>query len=116
MEKEGKSKTCAYDWDRKNEAGEHDMDRWDRERMARAQQAPYFSPTARNARISVNVHKQVCPGSDERGRDARVEGPPGAPPILSVVSCEDDSFLPCAKYAGLVQSFPRATETQTTAK
>lgn len=72
MEKEGKSKTCAYDWDRKNEAGEHDMDLWDRERMARAQQAPYFSPTARNARISVNVHKQVCPESDERGRDAHV--------------------------------------------
>lgn len=40
----------------------------------------------------------------------------GALAILSVVSCEDDAVLPYEIYAGLVQSFPRATETQSTEK
>lgn len=61
--------------------------------------------------FQLNVHKQICPGrcicSMERW---------GGPAVLSLVSCEDDAVIPYEMCADLVQSFPRATGTQTTAK
>lgn len=80
-----------------------------KKKVVSTQQAWQVSSYFRSLGISVKQHKKRarCTRSMERW---------AAPAILSVDSREDHAVLPYEKCASLVQSFPRATETQATAK